>query len=284
MVQIGERDYRCDIYYFALDPAAGRRGRKWRTVIGSLLNEWIRIAEGLRVDEERYVPFDLADQGSTWLRLEVDDDDVLSVSPVGLGPPGYSFSPSDFTAAERRVRPVLDEAAPTVRVARASFVSCIRASVEGLGLPTEVGVESDPSGAGHRHHDKVALPDGPTIWAASFPTDGYERERPPDFGLYLDARWQPPWPHAHLDWPDFGLPTDTEELVVALRELLSRARGGLMVEVGCLGGHGRTGTALACLAVLCGLSGDPVDWIRTTYCQHAVETDEQAEFVRQFNG
>jgi len=51
-------------------------------------------------------------------------------------------------------------------------------------------------------------------------------------------------------------------------------------EIGCLGGHGRTGTALACLAVLAGHSpADAVAWVRTHYCDHAVETDDQAAFV-----
>jgi protein-tyrosine phosphatase len=59
-----------------------------------------------------------------------------------------------------------------------------------------------------------------------------------------------------------------------------RARAGQRVEIGCLGGHGRTGTALACLAVL---SGEPanqaVAWVRTNYCSNAIETPEQAAFV-----
>jgi hypothetical protein len=38
---------------------------------------------------------------------------------------------------------------------------------------------------------------------------------------------------------------------VALELLLDRARAGQRVEIGCYGGHGRTGTALACLAILC---------------------------------
>ena len=63
-------------------------------------------------------------------------------------------------------------------------------------------------------------------------------------------------------------------------ELLDRARCGERVEVGCLGGHGRTGTALACLAVLAGHAGDDaVNWARANYCSDAVETTEQAAFA-----
>lgn len=104
----------------------------------------------------------------------------------------------------------------------------------------------------------------------------------PDFGLYLDHQWLPAWPHAHVDWPDFGLPVDEPAMIEALDDLLRRARSGAIVETGCLGGHGRTGTAVACLAVLAGLREDPVEWVRSTYCRLAVETDEQAEMVRQY--
>jgi hypothetical protein len=154
------------------------------------------------------------------------------------------------------------------------------AAVSALGDPAALAAGMLAAGAGHRHLDAVVLPGGVTVWAASFPHGGYRRATPPDFGLYLDARWAPPWHHAPVDWPDFGVPADRDALLDALTGLLERARRGEVVEVGCLGGHGRTGTALACLAVLAGLDGDPVAWVREVYCPNAVETDEQIELVR----
>jgi protein-tyrosine phosphatase len=133
----------------------------------------------------------------------------------------------------------------------------------------------------HRHRDAVTFPDGTQVTAVSFDTiDPYSRAHQPDYGLYLDHRWQPPWVHDHLDWPDFGVPDDPALVVAALRSLLGRARTGEPVEVGCLGGHGRTGTALACLAILAGLSAaDAVAWVRAKYCPKAVETTGQEAFV-----
>ena len=133
----------------------------------------------------------------------------------------------------------------------------------------------------HRHRSSVVLPDGTTLMAVSFDeNDPYRREPLPDFGLYLDARWRPPWRHTHADWPDFGIPDDPVRLEVALRDLLERARNGQRVELGCLGGHGRTGTTLAWLAVLSGHEAtDAVAWVRANYCSKAVETEEQAAFV-----
>jgi hypothetical protein len=132
----------------------------------------------------------------------------------------------------------------------------------------------------HRHRTVVALPGGPEVTAVSFDPDAYTRAQAPDFGLYLDASWQPPWPHAHLDWPDFGVPEDPAPVLAALGSLLDRARAGEHVEIGCVGGHGRTGTALAALAVLCGLlPAEAVAWVRDRYCAQAVETPGQEAFV-----
>ena len=68
----------------------------------------------------------------------------------------------------------------------------------------------------------------------------------------------------------------------ALRSVHARARVGNHVEIGYIGGHGRTGTALACLAILGGHSDDAVLWVRSAYCAQAVETAEQEAFVIDF--
>jgi len=50
-----------------------------------------------------------------------------------------------------------------------------------------------------------------------------------------------------------------------------------------MGGRGRTGTALACLAVLDGApAADAVAYVRQHYSPDAVETPEQASFVTGF--
>ena len=151
------------------------------------------------------------------------------------------------------------------------------ASLAQMGTPVEIVARMKDQ---HVHLDALVLPDGTTVVATSF-NPAYEREAAPDFGLYLDDRWDPPWPHAKVDWPDFGLPADADDFVAALEDVLARARQGAVVELGCLGGHGRTGTALACLAALAGVDGDPVEWVRSTYCAEAGETPEQEAYARQ---
>ena len=50
-----------------------------------------------------------------------------------------------------------------------------------------------------------------------------------------------------------------------------------------MGGRGRTGTALACLAVLDGAAAaDAVAYVRQHYRPGAVETRKQASFVAAF--
>ncbi len=55
------------------------------------------------------------------------------------------------------------------------------------------------------------------------------------------------------------------------------------VEVACAGGHGRTGTALACIAILDGVPVEQaVGYVREHYRPHAVETAAQQRYVRGF--
>ncbi|MFJ5264862.1 protein-tyrosine phosphatase family protein [Streptomyces sp. NPDC088387] len=106
----------------------------------------------------------------------------------------------------------------------------------------------------------------------------------PSFGVYLLGK-QPPateWESRWLRWPDFRLPKDRPQARDALREALARA-GDERVEVACGGGRGRTGTALACMAVLDGLPPDQaVEFVRRHYHHRAVETPWQRRFVLNF--
>jgi protein-tyrosine phosphatase len=107
---------------------------------------------------------------------------------------------------------------------------------------------------------------------------------PPTFGVYLLGR-QPDevgWATRWVRWPDFLLPVDPEQAREVLREAWRRAADE-RVEIACGGGRGRTGTALACLAVLDGVPpGEAVGYVRRHYHPRAVETPWQRRFVRSF--
>ena len=130
----------------------------------------------------------------------------------------------------------------------------------------------------------VTFPDGSRVRASSL------AERDPDdperaYGLYLDAQWEPTWPAEMVAWPDFGLPDEPEVAARQIAAAFTRAQDGELVEVGCLGGSGRTGTVLACMAVLAGVPADEaVAWVRGAYRPQAVETPEQEAWVQWFAG
>lgn len=133
-------------------------------------------------------------------------------------------------------------------------------------------------------HYNVALefPDGTTVYASS-KHNRKPDEPAPDFGMYLDGSWKPACPAYMVTWIDYGLPVYHEAAAKAIIDTYNKAREGMWVEVGCIGGHGRTGTALACMAVLAGLSPKAaVKFVRNKYCDHAVEAKAQEWYIEWF--
>ncbi|MFI1733509.1 protein phosphatase [Streptomyces acidicola] len=135
--------------------------------------------------------------------------------------------------------------------------------------PTDPGVLCLPSGRLVRGRGlRNPLPEGPT----------------PTYAVYLLGRQPPevPWDADWLRWPDFRLPSDRTRAEEMLQDVWSRAATE-RVELACGGGRGRTGTALACLAVLDGVRPqEAVAYVRGHYDRHAVETPWQRRYVRRF--
>lgn len=122
-----------------------------------------------------------------------------------------------------------------------------------------------------------------------------------DIGFYLDSRWasesllvspglNPPFgkrtssPRIVLfPWEDWGVPANHQLFRRALRWLLKEASRGKKIEIGCMGGHGRTGTALACLLMVQGLGHSrAVSKVWSRYCEEAIESRNQLDFIRSF--
>lgn len=106
----------------------------------------------------------------------------------------------------------------------------------------------------------------------------------PEFGIYLLATPPDslPWDTRWVRWRDFRLPTDPYDAHDALCEAWRRSNSE-RVELACNGGRGRTGTALACLAVLDGVPAlAAVSYVREHYARRAVETPWQRRFVQRF--
>lgn len=126
------------------------------------------------------------------------------------------------------------------------------------------------------------LPPGP------LPTYGLYLSRAPSSAQHrlLDLRriaWRPDWPADWIDWPDFRVPRDGETAAAAIHRAYLLARSGERVEVACGAGIGRTGTVIACMAVLAGHpADDAVSWTRQHYRPRAVETRGQQRWISWF--
>lgn len=126
----------------------------------------------------------------------------------------------------------------------------------------------------------MLFPDGRVVRAR-----GLRAGRPegptPDFGIYLGSvdTGAFDWPSRVVRWPDFRTPSNPSDAVAALRDAFQRSASE-RVEVACGGGVGRTGTALAIMAVFAGVPRDhAVAWVRGAYCPKAVETRWQRRWV-----
>jgi hypothetical protein len=129
----------------------------------------------------------------------------------------------------------------------------------------------------------VALPSGRLVRERGL-REPMPPGHPPTFGVFLLGRRPPEvgWTTRWIRWPDFWLPIDRGYARQVLIEAWERAATE-RVEVACGGGRGRTGTALACLAVLDGVpAGEAVAFVRRHYDPHAVETPWQRAYVRNF--
>lgn len=93
---------------------------------------------------------------------------------------------------------------------------------------------------------------------------------------------------------DFSVPS-VDDMNAGLIRAVDAILSGNDVYVGCMGGIGRTGLFMGCMAkVLQDYANtpgtestlhisDPVAWVRANYVSHAIETSEQKDFVRTFD-
>lgn len=136
-----------------------------------------------------------------------------------------------------------------------------------------------------RHKGRaLLLPNGKTIYGSSCNApapEGYV----PDFGIYLDSCWfsQQTCLGIALPWQDMGLPKLSREQVDIALDLACRMIDkGDILEVGCIGGHGRTGTFLALVALKNGVETpeEAIVYVREHYCEKAIESDTQEWYVK----
>jgi hypothetical protein len=84
-----------------------------------------------------------------------------------------------------------------------------------------------------------------------------------------------------IDWTDRSDVNLGKEFWTDWMAFIQNECQGKSVFLHCVGGHGRTGTALSIMAGLAGANGDkdPVAWLREVYCHEAVESTIQVEYI-----
>lgn len=91
-----------------------------------------------------------------------------------------------------------------------------------------------------------------------------------------------------ISWPDYSVPDLGHDFWLNLIDVINTEWAAGRIEgvtVCCVGGHGRTGTALSILAVLTGSCiTDPVLFVRKRYCEKAVESKSQLAYVEKMTG
>ena len=95
-------------------------------------------------------------------------------------------------------------------------------------------------------------------------------------------------PHIiELEWPDFSIPSNVgREFWLSLVDDI-KTKGIKSVSCQCMGGHGRTGVQLAIFAHFMiekknqtwKDAGELIQWVRDSYCTHAVEAKSQQEYI-----
>jgi hypothetical protein len=130
---------------------------------------------------------------------------------------------------------------------------------------------------------------------------GNKVKEQPTIGCYMDSGWvnsmfmvtpncptndnlltSPSNPYMYIQWPDMkGIPL--MEYSQAVVWCISRLFEGHKLEIGCFGGHGRTGTLLAGILVYQGMNADEaISKVRKDHCVNAIETKVQEELIQKY--
>lgn len=83
---------------------------------------------------------------------------------------------------------------------------------------------------------------------------------------------------------DMHAPADKGSFIKLIDWLAVQLTANKKAHIGCIGGHGRTGTVLAALVSVMRGEKDAIQYVRNNYCPKAVESEEQVEFLHSTFG
>jgi hypothetical protein len=83
---------------------------------------------------------------------------------------------------------------------------------------------------------------------------------------------------------DTRAPDNLEESKKLIDWLAMNLSSNQKIHLGCIGGHGRTGTILAALVKVMTGEKDAIEYVRKNYCKKVVESNEQVEWLHKHFG
>lgn len=143
----------------------------------------------------------------------------------------------------------------------------------------------------HHKHAELALGGGILLGAScNHPRDGYDIYIGFDHGMKRSRSfpWEPPNAskvvEVYFPITDGGVPEDVPEFKRMIAWIVAQLGLGKRIHMGCIGGHGRTGTVLAAIVSHVLEPAGAGKWVRENYCKSAIETAEQVEFLKHHFG
>ena len=152
--------------------------------------------------------------------------------------------------------------------------------------------------------DEFKLQDGLSIYLSARGMGNKKRDvdEVPTVGCYMDHSWNNGYftltPHApqhedlfvreqvpsmFISWGDMqAIPL--MEYSQAIVWCMSRMMSGEVLEIGCIGAHGRTGTLLAGILVYQGMTAtEAMAKVRKDHCSKAIESKKQEDLIRNYH-
>lgn len=115
-----------------------------------------------------------------------------------------------------------------------------------------------------------------------------------DADVYIDLQggagfvgkepWEKPVQYVQYLIADMRAPASPTKFRTLVEWVVEQLVEGKTVHAGCIGGHGRTGTLFAAVVAVMLGEKEAIQWVRKNYCEKAVESAEQVDFLCKHYG
>lgn len=112
----------------------------------------------------------------------------------------------------------------------------------------------------------------------------YGMERPRDVWPWEKPADKPNAVHVYYPITDMSVPKSVGDFKKLINWTIEQLKAGKKVHAGCIGGHGRTGTFFSALVKTMLDIEDSTTYVREGYCEKAVESSEQVQWLHKHFG